>query len=221
LKRLSLISIIVAVLLIGWLVLNLVHSPEPSYQGRKLSEWISEYQEAEWNHQKYPDSSATKQTARQAVKAIGSNAVPVLLQWLQAKTPPLKTSLNNILKKQKFTSFRFETVTRRNILAISGFEILGSDALPALPAFTRMAQSPEKRQRLEAMLCLPFLDDHRKNILPTLLQLLKSPDKEVQISVAIYLAENYPEDAGKAGVYQMYPRFKPVDDALVPTNSPH
>jgi HEAT repeat protein len=88
-------------------------SAEPKYQGRSLSKWLSAFRKAK-------DDSAEEKHASEAVRAIGTNAVPQLLRMLT--NADLQVQLD----------------------AKNGFTILGPVAAPAVPALaTIMAGTNE------------------------------------------------------------------------------
>ena len=79
-KRLRFILIVLAVFLAGAVVINAVRRPEPSYQGRTLSQWMSDVAPHFSNGMATPKPAEVRQAAEIAVKAIGSNAVPTLVR---------------------------------------------------------------------------------------------------------------------------------------------
>src|SRR5437660_3484140 len=89
---------VVAAILTLWLVIHIFRAKEPTYQGRTLTEWLcdcSVYPPFGWGEIPRafnPRVPATKH----AVKEIGTNAIPVLLDMLQAgdSTTSLKIRLN-------------------------------------------------------------------------------------------------------------------------------
>jgi hypothetical protein len=108
---------------------------EPKYQGRTLSEWIKDSAP-----RKSPDPQTTR--AIEAVRHIGTNGLPSLLQWLNYQEPPAwKLKLLAACAKlplwfqdrvvSHFLVDRSYQVRRR--LALDGFLILGPQAAPAVP----------------------------------------------------------------------------------------
>ena len=86
---------------------------------------------------------ATISAAEQAVKAIGSNAIPTLVRWLQTRDSKLKTKMNVLLDKQGFIRYRFPTAESRQDMAVDGLKLLGTNALSAAPEIVRFIQSVE------------------------------------------------------------------------------
>jgi len=92
---------------------------EPSYQSKKLSQWLSLYQKADPNT---PDETR----ARNAVRAIGTNGIPTLVQMLTS------------------TDLEVQDAGHK------GFEILGSSAAQAVPALAKLLTGTNKLVRFTA-----------------------------------------------------------------------
>ena len=215
--------IIVVVLLLGWLVFRPTEPKEPSYQGRKLSEWIDEWAETTWKITPSLDDKATSQAAKVAVKVIGTNALPILLEWLKAKDSPLKSRLNSCLDRQSYIQFRFRTSDYWYGMAMAGFALLGDDAKTAIPDLKKLSLSGDAGHRRGVFDCLCSVDEGKGLLLPLILEKLHDPDDRMQVMAGLHLNYYYPEEAEKAGVYQMFPKLnfpKPKPSIKVATNSP-
>ena len=70
--------------------------PEPVYQGRRLSDWLKA-------HDRF-----SREEAEEAVRRIGTNAIPSLLGMFRAKDSALKTRFIDLVEKQDFITLRFE-----------------------------------------------------------------------------------------------------------------
>lgn len=109
---------------------------EPVYQGKTLTWWLSDF----WPGRK-PTPEKLEQ-ARLAVRQIGTNAIPMLLQWISAKDGPLKQKLITWIYEHPRVPFRLESSVDKNMLAVSGFHILGkSQAGPAVPALVEIVRT--------------------------------------------------------------------------------
>ena len=207
-KRLRIIIILLAVLFTGIFVIYLIQPKEPSYQDRKLSEWLADYSlartpSAETGHDLVPNREATMKAAERAVKAIGTNAIPTLLKWLQAKDSPLKTKLQAALAKQHFIRVHFQRFEDKANLANWGFCILGNDALPAVPTLMRIMQSPDDRERRWALPCLFAFTEKQDIVLPLVLQSLHDSDRGVQWEAAFYLNDKFPDRRAEYGPFPL------------------
>lgn len=219
-KRLRLIAMVVAFLLLGLLAFRPTDPKEPEYKGRKLSEWLNDNQHNASHTNSIQDSEAVWKTTEHAVKEIGTNAIPTLLLWIQSTNAPLRDRMNSLLDKQSVIRFRFQDSMDKPMMAEYAFKMLGNDALPAVPALVQLARSSNATQRFNARLCLDIIDDKRKVLLPVYLQLLHDSDRHLQLSTALYLSENYPEEAEKAGVNKMFPEVARLRARATNINTP-
>jgi hypothetical protein len=219
-KRELVFAGIAALVILGFLVFRPTGPKEPEYQGRRFSAWLNEYHQARWNGKRFSDPHATMQAAEQAIKAIGTNGIPTLLRLLQGNDLKRKEKLNALLDKQSLMHLRFERSSLQRGLAMSGFEILGSEAMPAGPALVQGLQSPDWSQRRYTLECLFLIDQNKKVLLPELVQAFHNSDPGIQRQTADYLHNHYPEEAEKVGVYQLYPAWKLSPQSAFETVSP-
>jgi hypothetical protein len=94
---------------------------EPSYKGRSLSQWVEDYGTP-------PKMTLSRQqeVAAQAIRAIGTNALPFLLRWIKYEAPP---------PVREGSAPRDEADLRADD-AVRAFAIIGPDARCALPELT-------------------------------------------------------------------------------------
>ena len=111
-KRRRLILILVGVaVLVGMVVLGALREREPEYGGKKLSEWLARYKDPpiimtfttnsgyylNGKAQQTPGPSSDE--AADAIRLIGTNALPFLVAWINYETPARKEwSLNTSVK---------------------------------------------------------------------------------------------------------------------------
>jgi hypothetical protein len=209
-KLRRIIFILLAVLLLSVVVFCLLQPGEPSYQGRKLSDWLND------------DCGPTAtigikimqtlpleriQAARNAVCVMGTNAIPTLLKWAQARDSSLKTKLNTILDHQHFVNLRFKTAAAMQSKAIIGFLLLGTNGLPAVPALVRLARSPDPEQQVVALHCLISIPAEKKDLFPLLQILAGDQDNGVKWVAANYLKEYDDLVVGGSMIYRFFPQL--------------
>jgi hypothetical protein len=126
----------------GTLTIALLLHPshEPVYQGHTLSWWIHLYQGEHYNIQ-----------AQLAIKHIGTNALPTLLDWLHYEEPPWRTRLINHWYMRRHVPVFLQNSTAYNLLvgaagrhardAITGFYVLGPEAYPAAVELVALSKS--------------------------------------------------------------------------------
>jgi hypothetical protein len=109
---------------------------EPKYQGKKLSEWVQQARDADFDSSKQQNAAQ----AREAIRSIGTNALPSLLKWVDYAPAPWKLKASGLAKKLPFSDAgddlrKWLTAKdeKRFIVAIKAFEILGTLAEPAIP----------------------------------------------------------------------------------------
>src|SRR5690349_4235483 len=74
----------------GALLFVWLRPTEPSYAGHSLSYWL--------RRTYHPDPSISGQ-AEEAIRSIGTNAVPMLIQWLSERDPEWKLAYNHQVRE--------------------------------------------------------------------------------------------------------------------------
>ncbi len=112
------------------LVFYVTRPREPVYQGRVLSEWLAELNGYDPRQQK------THEKATEAVRHIGTNAIPRLRKMLRVDFSPTKERINRLLDKQSVIEFRFNYWDENAFeVACRACEALGPAAKELLPDF--------------------------------------------------------------------------------------
>ncbi len=184
--------LVVAGIAIG-VVFFLGRSDEPEYQGRNLSSWLTEFDN--W------DGEDTNAPVVRAVRAIGSNAVPVIVQMCLVSDSGMKQKLAVQFENHpQLFKYRFTTAAQRWARAECALRILGHDAADARSPFVAALthESGVVRRRAvsslgslgpEAADCLPALiarkDDEavRGNLMFALGSILRRPDLCVPVLI--------------------------------------
>ena len=82
-----------AVVTVGVLALVLVfYRDEPSYEGKRLSEWAREYGSNYWS-----GSQDKAKPAEAAIQHIGADGVPFLLEAIATEPSPMKKRLRKVI----------------------------------------------------------------------------------------------------------------------------
>jgi hypothetical protein len=216
-KRLRLIFLLLFVLLAGMLTFSRFHNREPSYQGRSLTQWLEEFNKT------FDDpmsDGAVLNASTNAVKQIGTNAIPFLLKKITARDGAFEKRIQSLLRKQSMIHFHFKNGNEEMILAFQGFVLLGKDAKSAIPALVALTKDPDVMNRCRALGSLAAIGPDKQILMPILLRLLHDQDRKARLASSTILAEVYPEEAEKAGVYTNFPFLKPASSNIVPTNAP-
>ena len=183
----------------------------PVYGGKSLGEWLKMHDR----------DGFFSEEATNAIRHIGTNAIPALLQRLTYGQPPfgLPTSDNGVIHMD----------------GVRGFIALGDETIPAFPKLETLMDGTNQNVILYAMLCslgagtnaIPVLTkgltnqfsdvrseaahnltegiadrfpEHRKEIISLLTNLLNDPDPDVRLNVKGDLQEMNPTNIVKAGI---------------------
>jgi HEAT repeat protein len=106
--------------------------PEPSYEGKSLSQWLSAL-----NYSYSP----TDRQASNAVHHMGTNILPFLRPMLRAHDSRAKLLAIQILSKQHLVKFNFVPANEKRERASRACRVLGPAALEYLPELTTMLDS--------------------------------------------------------------------------------
>ncbi|NOS68939.1 MAG: HEAT repeat domain-containing protein [Verrucomicrobia bacterium] len=128
--------VVVAIAFIAWLVLR---SREPQYDGSKLTEWIVQYGNPEEDEKTDPE-------ARTAIRAIGTRAIPRLLNYVSAKDSATKEALMQLARKQEVIEFKITSAAEFHKLAVAGFHALGKEGAPAIPSLVALMNDTNSGQ---------------------------------------------------------------------------
>ena len=203
---------LLVVFILAGLVLVFLVRREPEYRGKAVRKWIGELNSK---------SEATSQSARRAVKDIGTNASAILLEKLKQSDPPYKSNLDSILRNQTIVKVDLNRASEAHKQAYEGFSALGQAAKSSLPELVKLLDDPPVAQRALYVLCqmdnavIPFLlaaatnadpgiragaladvgnrAVHDREIVAAFVGGLQDPDSKVRWTAANALAR-YPED---------------------------
>jgi len=156
--------IVLLILLLGFLTWMLSVKREPAYRGRTLSEWARQYGSNHW-------SAANREAdaeAEAAIRVIGTNAVPFLLDRLQTEESILKRSARQIFPVTWHARLRLRDnsgESRRT--GAHGLAALGTNAGMAVPKLIEIARThPEEDGRYVAVFALRTLGEAAEPAIP-------------------------------------------------------
>jgi hypothetical protein len=175
-------AIIIAVAgLIGWAF----YSREPSYQGKRLSIWVDEYATNYWHNNAGPAAKA-----QAAVRHIGPDGVPFLLDAIATKPSSLKKKLRQIFPQSWHRKLFLEDKTGdTRKMGAHGVVALGTNAPPDIIPKLMMiiTNHPHRDSRHRAASALCSLGPAAEPAIPFLVKCLKSDDPAIRASAAIGL----------------------------------
>ena len=157
-------------LLISLAWVSLPRNKEPHYRGRSLSQWAKSSDD-HWNATAARDA----RHPAEAILQIGTNALPFLLDWIAQEQPkqrltlkqkgieavsklPLPSSLKVRLRYSSWNQFQktdYQSPSFSEVLWC--FDVLGSNAAPALPELSRLAAKNQWTISQRAVLALEYI----------------------------------------------------------------
>lgn len=156
---------VVILAVIGTLVVVFRLTPsEPVYQGRKLTEYFAAFaHDGAQMHNEPPfdlvgvfsDVSDRRRQAWEAVPKFGTNALPMLIDWLRAEDTGLDRWMIRLQRKQSLIKFTRLTAGEKRIAALTALNCLGRKAEPALPRIIPLLSDP--RYAREAAYAVTFI----------------------------------------------------------------
>ena len=123
-------------LVVTWLV-SVIRPNEPSYQGKKLSRWLDELPDLV--HSEF--NADAQIPAKEALQHMGTNAIPFLLNRIQAQDSGLKLKAIVWAERHDVSALRLKRAEFRREEAAKGFRLLGPKAMPAIPALVKLLQN--------------------------------------------------------------------------------
>lgn len=129
------LKVVIAVILVAvvGVILLLLPEREPSYEGKRLSEWLVGFYPDRKDYRPL-DEQPQHIKAANAVRQIGTNAAPTLLRMLRASDSSLKLQLLRLASKQKLIKVHYTSAGELNMLASMAFGSLegASNTVPEL-----------------------------------------------------------------------------------------
>jgi HEAT repeats len=183
--------ILLSLALLGILICLFLFLREPSYQGRGISSWLRDYYESQQQARSGASTSPAptrtpqqqfdlQRQCRVAIRAIGSNAVPTLVNLVRTRDSSLKLKILTLLSKQHFISIKPPTARYYHQLSMGGFETLGPILKDAVPALTELLNDPDADVRATATWNLGNLGPDASAAIPSLIKNLKDTNSTVR-----------------------------------------
>ena len=167
---------------VAWLFLRRV---EPVFNGKPLTFWAQQYGSNNW--------SGRKELAREAeftVRQIGTNAIPLLLELMQARDSDLKKRLRQHVSRKWHDPLHLNDNSGKvRRMGAYGLAALGTNAPAAVPALIELAtQHPDEDGRYIAVFALRTLGPAAEAAIPFYIQCLTNKDNTIRNEAAVGLA---------------------------------
>lgn len=165
-------SIALMMVLCGFILWQVRLRAQPLYKGKPLEYWLQGYNYSSSTGQKGPGPHApTADEANEAVAALGTNAIPVLLQMLQQENPKWLLAGYQFLRRSHLTQKQYpyrdpEFKAMHAFLAFRHGE--ASNAVPGLVEIMEHNHAPFPQQAAPAILSI--IGPSAEKAIPMLLQ---------------------------------------------------
>jgi hypothetical protein len=151
-KQLLVLCLGGALLCAAVLIICLSGPKEPSYEGKKLSEWMKIVSPS-GQYGAWLDLESAQGQA--AIRSIGTNALPSLLKWISYEMPQWQVRVEtNLTRGPAFCKRIAAAMKAREIRAgraVQAFGALGREAEPAVPELAALLRTGGKRSEQAAV----------------------------------------------------------------------
>jgi len=188
--RVQLLVVVLVVVLIGVAILRMLLPQEPAYEGKTLSVWLDDcfrVQEAR--------SDARCKAGEKAIRAIGTNALPILLEMARARDSALKCKLTQVVFRESKGSIRLHNDWEYHRKAVIGFGVLGAAAAPCVPSLASLLSDNDPVLRYVSGCCLGLIGPAAQKVVPALIQCLGESDFYVSRTATWALGQIHAEPA--------------------------
>ena len=176
---------------------------EPEYNGKKLSEWL--HDEPLFVPIQGRQRAWMKTQSAEAVRHIGTNALPFLVKWIRYERPAWKDKASVAYKKLPralvITSLdswlTCGKAEMRADAAMACFQFLGQDAAPTVPeliGMLKVSKAPATSQR--AVFCLGCIGPKARAALPYLRERTKGFPSGISLDATMAIHNIEPRDMG-------------------------
>ncbi len=174
-KRVVLIAAVAIIIaIIGWAIFV---SREPAYNGKPLSAWAEQYGSNHWSANR-----AAADEAELAIRKIGTNCIPFLLELMRTTDPPLKKKLRDIVPRNWHDALHLKDESGKiRRIGAHGLNALGTNAPAAVAPLVEIARHhPDGDGRYMAVFALSRLGPAAEPAVPFLIQCLTNNDATIR-----------------------------------------
>jgi HEAT repeat protein len=192
-KRYRIGIAILLVFVLGGIAWVILLPSEPIYEGKTLSVWLDSYDPM---NSLDTDAEAKEQAADEAVRKIGTNAIPTLMSRLRAHDAPLLSSFKLLVNKRRIFHIELTLAFIQNGEGERGFSALGEDGKDAVPELIAMCEKTRfQDSKSDIVSALGDIGPSAKQAVPLLLRCLDDTDRHVCAAAARALGSIHAESA--------------------------
>lgn len=176
-----------ALLVVAWLVISIQSQREPTYNGRRLSDWARQYGANHWS-----TNRAAANEAEIAIRHIGTNGIPRFLDLMQRRNSALKSKVRKFVPRKWHDKLHLqERAGEFRRVGAHGIAALGTNAAVALPSLMQIAtRHPEQDGRYIAVFAIRTLGPASEPALPFLIQCLTNSFADIRDDAALGIGYN-------------------------------
>lgn len=136
-KRIIIVTGLLLALIVGSLLWRASGPPEPVFEGRTLTSWLDHH--VPTSAASPPYGSPGWKKADEAIRHIGTNAIPTLLEMIRARDRPAwVVKFMDTVRGFGFPVRKYRHAMARHEEAEYAFEMLGTNAIAAVPELIRI-----------------------------------------------------------------------------------
>ncbi len=209
-KRLRIILIVLAVLLVGVVVFCILQPKEPSYQGKTLSQWLANYEvarDAGLSQEENARLDELQHATDDAVRHMGTDALPFLAKMLTEKESKFMGKLRDLARRQSLIDFHIKSPFEvegvrmgRQQRAVIAFGVLGRKAKDAIPIVLRALDEDDP---YSIMYAAEAIGATGPDAVEPLTKALTNTNWRVRCTIASVLADwSFADDENREGLTQ-------------------
>ena len=179
-KPLRILTGLLLLSVVGWLAWRASGPREPVFEARTLTSWLDHHVASSAASPPYGSPGWKK--ADEALRRIGTNAIPMLLEMISAKDrPPIIRKLLETARSMGWTRTNYRYAVTKHEEAEYAFELLRTNAASAVPGLIRIYEEnvSASSQRCAA-LALGHIGRGAKAALPALIRRFTHTNGEVR-----------------------------------------
>jgi HEAT repeat protein len=185
----------------AWVVLR---PHEPAFEGKPLSVVLNEANrngglaQGQSTGVYPPGSELPRLRAERALRALGTNALPILLKMAGTRMSGFRQVVGAMAGDSKMDFLHLPPQEGKHEIAAWGMRLLGKEARPAVPALIRLLSDRDPEVQSAAADCLAGIGPEAAEAVPTLVRMLKDRNRAKQYDVRVFWAAHALGEIGPA-----------------------
>ena len=180
---------VILIAAVGAVVGPLLRPQEPRYQGRPLHVWLADFDLS---------GRGNPEKATEAVRAIGTNALPLLSRMIGAKDRAWQKAVMALNAKQSLIQINLTEAGIIRFRAVEGYRALGSEAKESVPTLIQLMNSERNAEvRADVATALGWIGADAKAAIPAISKATQDPNATLRSSAIAALANIHSTQIGR------------------------